>query len=797
MGRRVSGRYIALAVAGLASGLAACQAQVQAPNPSDGSRVTSEVAVTELSSGRPAQSSERLPDWPMPPDVLRRLVSAGVSTEDQLIRIADGRTTDAPRPLTGQDVEEIRVALLRMGYTTLVVRVPPLKDEAVLLLDSERLTTLQVDSQPSEYRYTNRLPRGDDQRMEMVALDTERDGRNLRWQRWVERRTGMAVSVDFAPTMITPLSFIIRSARRLNPATIYAGDGVRMECEALSDQQFLDVYWLVFDSAAEVGPDTFSATPSRLSTLPGLPSVLDLRRRIESTLGPRDSLFDPPQYPSRVIGRGKSVDWKPEYESPQVTIAVLGFDRAGQWSLASRTLQVIDPRPAIWCKPDTALQYGALADYQPRFPYGSIPRPLDIYAIQDVLSQATFSAVAGTPLPVTVHQTDYRDAQNPPVDVSIDWGDGTPPSPIPIDLIDGSQLEHTYKMPGTYRLSIRAVDVFSLAREVRTTVHVLPQDTPPPQPTQPARRPAPRVEVAVREEMSSFDLFRQCVRRWANGLSGRCDDALGEGSAVLALLPDPGPGKQNQRVAVLRGDAVIEAPVDPGLLDGGMIGDVAKRDPIALEAMLRGMADLEDILEKDPVAVARALGAGSATAFPAGQPDSNAGDLMLQQLMETFLAKGVPIAEREGEWSAAIAIESKAGDDPAPDRLICFKVKRAGVTHANLPMFIRREATIYSMIRVYDLANRALVKAWTQEESVSDLVSHVSYAYEGSSWDSYPPGYMATSPSGSASTVVTPALSEPEPSEPTVPGLNQVPGVSVPAVELPTGNSLLNSIFGG
>ncbi|MBU3729162.1 MAG: hypothetical protein FGM37_07950 [Phycisphaerales bacterium] len=528
--------------------------------------------------------------------------------------------------------------------------------------------------------------------------------------------------------------------------------------------------------------------------MPGIPSVLDLRRRIESTLGPRDSLFDPPQGPSRVIGRGKSVDWRPEYESPQVTLVILGFDRAGQWSLASRTLQVIDPRPAIWCKPDAALQYGALADYQPRFPYGSIPRPLDIYAIKDVLEQATFSAVAGSPMPVTVHQTDYRDAQNPPVEVLIDWGDGSPPSAVPIDAIDGAQLEHVYKAAGTYRLSIRAVDIFSLVRDVRTTVQVLPEETPAPRPAPPAAKPAPRVDVAVREEMSSFDLFRQCVRRWANGLAGRCDDALGEGSAVLALLPDPGPGRQNQRVAVLKGDAVIEAPVDPGLLDGGLIADVTKRDPVALEAMLRGMADLEDILKKDPVAVVRALGAGSATAFSAGQPDSNAGDLMLQQLMETFLAKGVPIAEREGEWSAAIALESKAGDDPAPDRLICFKVKRAGVTHEKLPMFIRREATIYSMIRVYDLTNRELVKAWTQEESVSDLVSQVGYAYEGSSWDSYPPGYMATSPGGSASTVVPKA--EPE-AEPALPGGVQVPGAEIPGVEAPKGNSLLNSIFGG
>lgn len=812
MSQKVSGWCGAIMASCLTCALGACKSQEQVPEtrgavtPLEESSWTarsgSATVVAQTAAPQSASSaSERLPDWPMSRDTLRRLVSAGVTSEAELVRIADGRPDDAPRPLTRSDVEDVRAGLLQMGYATLVVQVPALKEPAVLLLDAEQLAALKADRQPSEFRSTARLPRGDDDRMEMVALDTERDGRNLRWQRWVQRRTGTTVTIDFAPTMITPLSFSMRAARKINPATVYAGDSVKMECEALVGEPFIDLYWVVFDSAAEVGPDTFSATPSRLVTMPGLPSVFDLRKRVEGTLGPRESLFDPPQGPSRVIGRGKSVNWRPEYESPQVAVVLLGFDRTGQWSLASRTLQVVDARPAIWCKPIAALQYGALADYQPRFPYGSVPRPLDIYAIQDVLAQATFSAVAGRPMQVTVHQTDYRDAQNPPVEVSIDWGDGSPPSPIPIDAIDGARLEHTYSKPGTYGLAIRAVDVFSLVRDVRTAVQVAPEDpaAPKPVPLAPvqAPRPSPRVEIAVREDMSSFDLFRQCVRRWANGLAGRCDGALGEGAAVLALLPDPGPGRQNHRVAALKDDAVIEASVDPGLLDGGMIAEVAKRDPLALEAMLRGMADLEDVLEKDPAAVARALGAGSATAFPAGLPDSNTADLMMQQLMETFLDGGVVIAEREGEWSAAIAQESKAADDPAPDRLICFKVKRAGVVHERLPMFIRREATIYSMVRVYDLSSRALVKVWTQEDSVSDLVSHVGYAYEGSAWDSYPPGYMATSPGGSASTIVPTKPAEPEAAKPALPSGVPIPGAELPGLEAPAGKSLLNSLFGG
>lgn len=738
----------------------------------------------------------------MSPDLIDRLVSAGVVSEAQLVPLADGRPEDAPRGISERDVEEIRGALLRMGYTTLVVRVPALSESSGLVLDGRPLTQLRPSKKPSEFRMTTKLPNSDNDRVELVALDTERDNRPLRWQRWVQRRTGTANTVDFSPNSILPLSFSVTASRPANPHVVYAGDVVRLQCEAGAEGVFQELYWIVFENAAQVEPDTFSATPTPLGTVTGVPSMLDLRKRVASTLGSRDSLFDAPQARSRVIGSGSMIDWRPQFESAQVSLMLLGFDRAGQWSLSSRTVQVIDGRPAVWMMPETTLERGALADFQPSFPYGSIPKPLDIYAIQDVMAQATFQGVAGQAIAFTVHQTDFRDAQAPARQITVDWGDGSPASDVSPGAVEGAQLTHAFAQAGEYRVNVRATDVFGMVRDVATRIRISEAEATPAPAAPPASAPAapqperPRVEVALRQDVDSFELFRQCVRRWAGGLVRRLDGAVGEGPIVVALLPDPGPGRQNHRVAVLKDQAVVEASVADGLLDGGAISGIADQNVATLAALLKGSENLAELSKQDANALARVFGAGRAVAFQAGRPDSNTGDLFLQILGESILSRGLKLSEREGEWSAALALEP-GGEAAKPDRLVCFKVKRAGVVHTPVPSFVRREAKVYTMVRVYDLTNRTVVKSWTQEESVTDLVTAYDYSPDDSSWDSFPPGFMATAPAGGALTATPTTPAENPGDRRGQPASNPSQGTESGSDSEPVLDALLNRIGGG
>ena len=134
----------------------------------------------------------------------------------------------------------------------------------------------------------------------------------VRWFRDIRLTRGGEVQLSMDVSVAPIPSIGIAAANPLSPAAVYAGDTVTLTAEGAG----ADTIWFAFASARELDSSNYNTTPSANATSVGLPSWFRLRRASESNAGPRMSVLDEPALQPIAIGRGATITWTPQVETP-------------------------------------------------------------------------------------------------------------------------------------------------------------------------------------------------------------------------------------------------------------------------------------------------------------------------------------------------------------------------------------------------------------------------------------------------------------------------------------------------
>lgn len=577
-----------------------------------------------------------------------------------------------------------------------------------LNIDGEPLGTLNASTSPISRQFLTRVPGSlwDQSRIVTLSVDIANPGTGLppvRWFKDIELQRGgeMSISVDVAAAPIPSIG--LRPTIPLGPGVVYAGDRVELFLEGGSK----DSVWMVAPRPAQLTESNFDPNPSGSDPKVGLAAWFEMRKLVAASSRGRSGVLEGSNDPSRQIGFGNVLAWRPRFESPSTMVIAMVRGPGGFWGMATRSVAVVDLRPGYWLMPRLALASAppALKEFDSALPPGS---SMNIYLTHWLLAQLTYAAQVGSQIDFEIRSDELLDASLPLASASVDFGDGG--AAIELDPSKfRSELSHRYAAPGTYQVSLTTTDSMGLSRVQTTSVRVDPVPPPPP----PTRQAAPTVSlppppqvVAPKPSLvnTTFDLLRRAVADWASQVAG------------MAAASSDGRG-----LAISH----IHEQKNRGLLD--------LMDHSLVTALL---AESVSVFEREPVFQsvldARGFALGDSVDLE-GQKADKRSDLLA--------------AAKDHEPHAEDLVKtwlSRLNDAAPPgcELLLDYKLKRAEVRVQEAGNLAVRTARLLAFVRMHDLSTGQILADGTVSTEISDTVPRSGARSIGIAWDSFPDGFM-------------------------------------------------------
>ena len=139
-----------------------------------------------------------------------------------------------------------------------------------------------------------------------------------------------------------------------------------------------------------------------------------------------------------------------------------------------------------------------------------------VQSVQNILDLLTFQANSRSASAIDLRSTPFSEAHVPIQMIQVAYGDGGSSS-----FVAGSmpnRLQHAWKMPGVYDLTVTATGVDGLDRTMTSKVNV--------QPAKPTETPVAAKEKENRPAPSAADLFGEAVGIWAQEVVRRVNDQM-------------------------------------------------------------------------------------------------------------------------------------------------------------------------------------------------------------------------------------------------------------------------------
>lgn len=582
------------------------------------------------------------------------------------------------------------VQRMRMdGWTSLLATVANPARASSLSLNGRTFGSIRPLSAEVERQFLVWLPGDSSDGTQIVTLSVDLPGAKtglpgVRWFRDIElrRRGETRISVSAASAPVPSIGY--EPTRRLSPAAVYAGDEVDLFVEAGSD----DTIWVFFANTDTLDARSYKPVPAGSASFSGLPAWLELRSLVSAGQSGRRRSLDGSSLPTRVIGRGQRITWRPDSESPNALVAALVRGPDGFWGLASRSIAVADLRPGIFLLPDLPLERTPefLEDLDKTFRNFS---PLSIYRTHWALERLTYETTLPGSVDFDVLTDDLFDASIPLQEVVVDFGDGSPVMRLSGDQARRARISHAYAAAGRYTATLTSVDSMGLSRSQTTTVKVNPAPaaaepsplriaTPEPRPVAPRPPPrpvpAPAPSRSVERGVGTYDLLNLAIRRLANDVAETFETSAARRTVSLAQVLD-----NAERGAF---DLVDHALVSTLLARGAT---VVERDSWFLAGLGKGGL----LVASEPVA-----------------PD----------------AEGL--------------------QTPRSEVAITCKIRRMELRVLQVGDLSIRTARILAFVRLHDTGSGRILADRLFDIDMSDSQSSEGVIPEGSPWNGFPDGYL-------------------------------------------------------
>lgn len=577
-----------------------------------------------------------------------------------------------------------------------------------LSIDGQLLGTLNASSTPISRQFLARIPGSlwDQAKIVTLSVDVPNPGTGMppvRWFKDIELQRGgeMSISVDVAAAPIPSIGF--RPTIPLGPGVVYAGDRVELFLEGGSK----DTVWMVATRPAQLTESNFDPNPSGSDPKVGLAAWFEMRKLVAATSRGRAGVLEGSSDPSRQIGFGSGMAWRPRFESPSTTVIAMVQGPGGFWGMATRSIAVVDLRPGYWLMPRLALASAppALKEFDSSLPPGS---SMNIYLTHWLLAQLTYAAQVGAEVEFEIRSDELLDASLPLVSATVDFGDGSSAVELDISSIR-SDLSHRYASPGTYQVTLTTTDSMGLSRVQSTSIRVDPVPPPP----APVRRTAPTVAlppppqvVAPKPSLvnTTFDLLRRAVADWAEQVASMASaSADGRGLAISHIHEE-----KNRGLLDLMDHSLVSALLAEGVT-------VFEREPV-----------FQSVLD------ARGFALGGSVDLESQKADHR----------DKLLA-----AAKDHEPHAEDLVKTWLGrlNDAAPpgcELLLDYKLKRAEVRVQEAGSLAVRTVRLLAFVRMHDISTGQILADGTVATEISDTVPRSGARPVGAAWDSFPDGFL-------------------------------------------------------
>ena len=547
------------------------------------------------------------------------------------------------------------------------------------------------------------------------GLPSVRWFKDIQLERGAETRLKEGINISAAP--VPSIGFNPKNP--LSPAAVYAGDKVSLTVEGGGP----DTIWFELGFGTELNSSNYDTSPANSIPSAGLPAWFEFRKAASSVALPRDNLLKKAKTYPIIIGKGATLNWIPQFETPAARIGVLVRDASGFWGFAQRNIAVADLRPGIWLMPQ--LQLNKVSDDIALIAErGFQMSPANIYITYAVLSKLTYDVQEGVPANFDMYADEYQDSSLPPTSATIDFGDGTKPVQIADADVSKARINHVFTKPGTFRITTRINDIMGFERSHGTNILVSAKPiepksvaTPKPAPTtapastpEPALtpEPAPTPEVIVRliatRAESSMDLFRRAAQKFANQLVSQTKRVAMQKKVGLAHIHD----LKDQTLIDVMDSSIVES-----LLSNNI--DVYEREPLYQHAIAaRGFIDSSTIVVPDQ-------GGKIPDIIMTSVADGDASNPELTMKLLEKIGTTLP---------------------PDVDVVIEYKLKRAEVTVIDKGDLRLRTANLFAFVRVHDRMTMRILSDSPVEVSISDSIVKTESSSSGATWDSLPEGFM-------------------------------------------------------
>ncbi len=672
------------------------------------------------------------------PFVMRVLTHLGLDSIKNLDKAYVAKIEDSPA-FGDEAMREIRGVVANAGLTLLKIEVADAPMGMDILIDGKVQRSVEKGKQEDPIVVVEDMRPLDDRKAVLLTARPSGGGATpMRWHRTVTLEKGQTTTVVFDFDQAPVLSTVVTPSHPLESNTFYAGDTITLGMENMDDHPNQHAFWLLFDPAAiRDGQAELSAghQSPRTASLEfyGIDGWMDLRGRVDAEL--KDYLAARTGYdwhilhrallPTRMIGVGKQVVWVPDREVANATLALVALGEDGYWGMTMRPISVMDLRPGAWALPQTRVVPGNWTAKQATSHAGvassNTPRPRDVDRVHDALENVTFAATAGEPVDIAMRLGNFKDAEVPMTTCQMAFGDGSQRD-IPVDMIDGNQVRHTWATPGLYNVTFTTTDLLGFQRTQALQVFVeappaVEVTAVPPEPKpEPKPEPPPIVasSVPTTPAESSFAIFRRGLEKWSGDSVIAVNGSDQPVGVALVHLHDV----NNQEVLDLFDDALVRAFLTSG-------GSVYERDrqrftalqghrlPFNVEEMLALIPDAApdrsmltgDFQPNVPVRVMKGV-----------SETENIGGIPRVEILEV-----IPAIERYQDILAR-ARESEPFMSP---HVFDYKLRRAEVTFeplADTPLYTRR-VRILGFVRLHDSESYEVLGSDVVETEIQDIVA--------------------------------------------------------------------------
>jgi hypothetical protein len=672
---------------------------------------------------------------------------------------------------------EIAAAMMKIKWSVLRAQISNPVHANVLTINGITFGWLDDVSDKVWRRFLVQAPGADSDLRTIVTLSVDIPNPNdglpsVRWFKDIELVRGIETRLEINISAAPVPSIGFNPKNPLSPAAVYAGDNVSLTVEGGGP----DTIWFELGFGTELNSSNYDTSPANSIPSAGLPAWFEFRKAASSVALPRDNLLKKAKTYPIIIGKGATLNWIPQFETPAARIGVLVRDASGFWGFAQRNIAVADLRPGIWLMPQ--LQLNKVSDDIALIAErGFQMSPANIYITYAVLSKLTYDVQEGVPANFDMYADEYQDSSLPPTGATIDFGDGTKPVQIADADVSKARINHVFTKPGTFRITTRINDIMGFERSHGTNILVSTKPIEPEQASTPKPEstiePTPIAEVSVRliatRAESSMDLFRRAAQQFANQLVSQTKRVALKKKVGLAHIHD----LKDQTLIDVMDSAIVES-----LLSNNI--DVYEREPVYQHAIdARGFIDSSKIVVPDQ-------GGKIPDIIMTSVADGDTSDPTLTMKLLEKIGTTVP---------------------PDVDVVIEYKLKRAEVTVRDMGQLRLRTANLFAFVRVHDRMTMRILSDSPVEVSLSDSIVNPEASSSGTTWDSLPEGFMIRNRLNDhaiekidAKVVPNVSATEAIPTKVKVQGIDVLPStapkIEVPAAPVP-GKTMWEKITGG